>query len=171
MNARKRIKDIRKDMSEFVLHCTRDRICIEDETCISCNAFDVLKLILQDGFFGAGFAIGRSPLAQELKPKVRGPYPAVCFTEQPLRFYTQSIKANRRYTEFTVAVRKDELFNYGGRLVIYNLEEVLGTRLSPEEYENDYPPEAWVYKDGLPSNYNISGFSMIRLQLAPWRPH
>lgn len=138
-------------MSDFVLHCTRGGLCEEGERRIYRSAFDVLRLILQDGFLRAGFAIGQSPLAREPKPKVRGPYPAVCFTEQPLRFFIQSIKADRRYTEFAVAVRKDQLFNYGGRPVLYTDEEVLGRKLPPKEHEpRNYPPEAWVYEGGLP---------------------
>lgn len=134
----KRIKLTRTDMSEYVMHCTRARVGVGQ----SVAAYQVLKEILNDGFFKATFVSGRA------RPGVRGPYPAVCFTEQPLRFFMESVKASSvRYTEFAIAVRKDDLYCYGGRPVIYSDDSILGTldSMGPQ----GAPP--WVYQAGLPA--------------------
>lgn len=151
-----RIKQIREDMSEFVLHCTRPRRKSWVPP-IEYTAFDVLKQILTDGFLRATFAFYDSKSAREHRPAIRGPYKAVCYTEQPLRFFLQSIRASNqsiimeRYTEFAIAVRKDDLFKYGGRPVLYSNDGILGTQLPPKEVIAwGYPPEAWVYEGGLP---------------------
>lgn len=112
-----RIKHIRTDMSEYVLHCTRSQISINGE--VAKSAFDVLKSILKDGYFKATFA-ERNSKSGKRKNTIQGNYAAVCFTEQPLKFFVESIQANQRYTKYAIAVRKDELFLYGGRPVIYS---------------------------------------------------
>jgi hypothetical protein len=77
------------------------------------------------GFLKAGFA-ERWGMREKPRPTVMGPYPVVCFTEQPLQFLAESTKADRnRYTKFGIAVRKDELFYYGGRPVIYSDQPTL----------------------------------------------
>jgi hypothetical protein len=141
-----RLSESRKDMSQYVMHCTRPRLKPERAGFVA--PYDVLKEILADGFLRAGFAVHQSPWAYRPKPLVRGPYPAVCFTEQPLQFFIQSVEATSRvrYTRFAVAVRKDDLFHYGGRPVIYDREGILGRRTN----DPASPPEAWAYKAGLP---------------------
>ncbi len=126
------IKAIRQDMSEFVLHCTKpqqDEIGVEQK-----SAFEVLKLILDDGWFRATMVI------RDQEPVVRGPHPVVCFTEQPLKFFLQSVAVDGRYNAYAVALRKDDLYAYGGRPVIYNNKDVVDT----------LPPEIqhlWAYYD------------------------
>jgi hypothetical protein len=115
--------EIRRDISAYLLHCTRGR---EED---NLEAFEVLKMILHDGFFKATFAPYTTYSTAETRRAVRGPKRAVCFTEQPLGFFWKSVETSRsfkeRYTAFAVAIRKDELFNYGGRPVIYAGEETL----------------------------------------------
>lgn len=120
-----KIRRIRTDVSDYVLHCTRAKVVIENDKYVKYTAFDILKQILWGGFFRATFAIVEIKPEFIDKPTVRGPYPAVCFTEQPLQFFAQSIVANHRYTKFAVAIRKDELFDYGGRPVIYSDSKTL----------------------------------------------
>jgi len=145
-------------MSEYVLHWTRAQFEKVDGQYQHFQTYDVLKLILQDGFLTATFAERQSLLGTKPKPSVRGPYRAVCYTEQPLRFYLESIKASNqsfrgRYNEFAVAVQKDQLYHYGGRPVIYSGEDILGDRLDPSErVKRGYPQEASVYKGGLPED-------------------
>jgi hypothetical protein len=144
------IMKIRPDLSFYLLHCTRRK---EED---NLGAFDVLKMILFDGFLKATFApytVCRP--TPETRPAVRGPYRAVCFTEQPLKCFFETVRIDKRYrkeryTEFAIAVKKDLLFYYGGRPVIYTDNDALGRKLSPEECENsNYPSDAWVYKGGL----------------------
>jgi len=118
MKDRQVIKRVRSDMSDYVLHCTRERSESINPRYRRASAYSVLKAILKEGFFRAGFA-ERVTRSWNLNPTVRGPFPAVCFTEQPLQFFIKSISANRRYTSFAIAVRKDNLFYYGGPPVIY----------------------------------------------------
>lgn len=142
-----RIKEIRTDMSDYVLHCTRG-------TSVKQDAFAVLKKILQDGYFQASDAKKLIGPFRRLKSTIEGPYNAVCFTEQPLQFFIQSIKANHRYTEFAIAVKKDELFSYGGRPIIYSDEATL-TQL-PDELKYlwaHYDPTALWQKER--DNYPI----------------
>jgi len=140
----------RRDLSFYLLHCTRRK---EED---NLEAFDVLKKILCDGFLKATFARYTVYSTGERRLAVRGPKPAVCFTEQPLKYFFETVRINKRYqkqryTEFAIAVKKDLLFYYGGRPVIYTEDDVLlGRQLSREECENcDYPSDAWVYKGGL----------------------
>ena len=122
----KRIKQIRTDISDYVVHCTRGKGPVANLRAMEDAEFDSLKLILRDGFFKASFA--KKPVMRDgyWRPTVRGPYPVVCFTEQPLQFLAKSVLAGRnRYTKFAIAVRKDELFYYGGRPVIYSDQSTL----------------------------------------------
>ena len=153
-----RIKKIRTDMSEYVLHWTRASFPKVDGQYRWFQPYDVLKLILKDGFLKASFAQRGTLLGTQKKPSVRGPYRAVCYTEQPLRVYLESIKASKqsfrgRYAEFAVAVQKDQLYHYGGRPVIYSGEDILGDRLDPSErVQRGYPQKAWAYEGGLPDD-------------------
>lgn len=135
-----RIRKMRTDMSDYVMHCTRQRWDAERQIMLS--PYEVLKEILGDGFLRATFVTH-----DRSRPGVRGPFPAVCFTEQPLRFFIQSVEASweQRYTEFAVAFRKDDLFSYGGRPVIYSDDSALGRLVTTGE-EGQAP---WVYEGGL----------------------
>jgi hypothetical protein len=152
-----RIKRARSDISDFVLHCTRDHRHRVGDTKTRLSPSDALKHILQDGFLEATYACHQGSAGWV--PTIRGPHPAVCFTDQPVRFFLQSIKASKimlrdRYTEFGVAVRKADLYRYGGRPVIYGDEGVLGARLSPEElHDRRLRPDLLVHKNGLPEDY------------------
>ena len=124
-----KIKEIRTDMSDYVLHCTRGETNFVEP-------FDVLKQILRDGFFNATHAERKTGPYNIPRKTIKGPYPAVCFTEQPLQFFSQSVSTNNyRYTEFAIAVKKDELFSYGGRPVIYSDKTTFKQLQLPEEYQ------------------------------------
>lgn len=139
-------------MSQWVMHGTKPRRR-PDETIQAPPA--VLGQILRDGFLRPTFAI---PQGGSGKPTVRGPYPAVCFTEQPLKFYLQTVRVDNgsRYTEFAVAFRKGDLFDYGGRSAIYDTDEVLGRLID----DPTATAEALVYEGGLPQDqqYRWVGF-------------
>ena len=149
-----RIKQARSDISEFVLHCTKEHGHPAGGKKITLSPPDALKHILQDGFLEATYAWYQGSGAS--RPTIRGPQPAVCFTDQPVRFFLQSITASKgmlrdRYTEFGVAVMKADLYRYGGRPVIYSSEGILGVRLTPDELRRrQLRLDLLVYKDGLP---------------------
>jgi hypothetical protein len=152
-----RITEARSDISEFVLHCTRDHDHPVDGQKIHLSPPDALKHLLQDGFLEATYAWYEGSAGH--RPTVRGPHPAVCFTDQPVRFFAQSIEVSKgmlrdRYTEFGVAVRKADLYRYGGRPVIYGDERILGVRLTAEELRKRRLPEnLLVYTGGLPDKH------------------
>lgn len=119
----KEIMQIRRDISIYLLHCTRGRE--EDNV----EAFQVLKEILFDGFLKATRAPYKTHEGED-RYIVKGPNPVVCFTEQPLKYFFETVKIDKkyrkeRYTEFAIAVRKGDLFQYGGRPVIYADTDVL----------------------------------------------
>jgi hypothetical protein len=142
-----RIRRIRPDISQYVMHCTKQTWNQAEKRMVS--AAEVLTQILGDGYLRAGFSRQRSPRAQVAKPRVRGPRPAVCFTEQPLEFFLQTLSVGTvvaRYSPFALAFRKDDLFDYGGRPVIYADEPALGRRTRMPNGDDD----PWIYEDGLP---------------------
>jgi len=57
---------------------------------------------------------------------VRGPHPAACFTEQPLEQVPVSLHNvdGATYQGYGIALNKVDLYNYGGRPVIYGDNEV-----------------------------------------------
>lgn len=117
-----RLRKTRLDVSQYVIHGTRSGSDIDMSRI---PPYENLKRILLNGYLKPTFAVASG----SNKPTVRGIYPAVCLTEQPLLFYQRSADAGliiERYTKFGVAFRKDDLFDYGGRPVIYNTEDALG---------------------------------------------
>ncbi|MPZ49142.1 MAG: hypothetical protein GEU75_07565 [Dehalococcoidia bacterium] len=115
------IRGVRKDMSDYVLHCTKPRWDGNTGTVVS--AYEVLKEILICGYLKPSFALSQYGI-----PTVRGSKPAVCFTEQPLQFFitlTEAALTTIRYTKFGIVMRKDDLFDYGGRPVIYSADSEL----------------------------------------------
>jgi hypothetical protein len=134
-----RIKKNRNDMSDYVLHCTRN--------------FSTLKKILDKGVFKATFAITRTPKTPH--PTIEGPHKAICFTAQPLQFFIKSIQANYRYTKFAIALRKDDLFYYGGRPIIYSDEDFL--QYLPDDFKylwGHYDPNAlWEQHRNYPIDW------------------
>lgn len=86
------------------------------------------------------------------RPTVRGPYPAVSFTEQTFENFLKSCQILQdRYSPYGIALYKRALYQYGGRPVIYGTEDILGEQLRPNEpgYEKDKE----IYKNGLPKDY------------------
>ena len=75
--------------------------------------------------------IGRAVLSQNT---IRGPRPAVCFTEQTLQAAIQSRSATSRYSGCGIAYHKSPpLYTAGGRPVIYNSKDIIGRPVQPGE--------------------------------------
>jgi hypothetical protein len=150
MKAWEYIHSLRKDMTRYVIHLVRSRseygTGIGDYKFI--HSFEVLKEILKDGYFKAGFSPMKSPLKPKTIITVKGPHPAVCFTEQPLSFILISNRADSsRYPLYGVALKKEQLYGHGGRPVIYGDDTLLGRRV--KEGEPGFEPGKEIYKGGF----------------------
>jgi hypothetical protein len=159
------IKSVREDMSDFVLHCTRARPDTAPRY-RKFSAYTVLRKILQDGYFVAGFA-PRTTMGGRTNNTVRGTYPAVCFTEQPLQYFIKSKAANPRYTDFAIALRKDLLFKYGGNPAIYSRDLLLYRLHSELQYLwVNYDPTA--IRDPARGGYPIDWTHEREWRCRPW---
>ena len=79
-----------------------------------------MKEILRCGYLIPTFAPRTIAGTDHLVKTIHGPYPAVCFTEQPLSAFISSCNTlTDRYEPYGIAVRKDRLFVYGGRPAVY----------------------------------------------------
>jgi hypothetical protein len=85
---------------------------------LDASAYTILKRILFDGYIKSGWSFRGG------RPTIYGSKSAVCFTEMPL--YALLSYASKRNNSssveaYGIALRKRELFNVGGRPVIYGL--------------------------------------------------
>ena len=118
-NLLRRIRGVRRDLGHLLFHFTRS--VSPDPTdpapVASMSAFDVLQQILRERqLIGSGRWI-------------RGGHRCVCFTEAPIAELASvfalggsSAETNPRYEPYGVAVRKEWLFERGGRPVIYQTD-------------------------------------------------
>jgi hypothetical protein len=135
------IRNARIDLTDYVVHLTRGA---EGK-----SALDVLIDILRCNRIKATFAPMRSRHRVKLQNTIKGPDPAVCFTEQPLWAIIKSRGVlPDRYSGYGIAYHKWCLHAYGGRPVIYGTYEQLGTRI--EEGEPGWLPDRDIFRDGLP---------------------
>lgn len=83
------------------------------------TAFQVLLKILHDGFLHSGWSYRKG------SPTIYGPKSAVCFTEMPLHAFLKYADDRGRKTglisKYAIALKRAELFEAGGRQVIYGL--------------------------------------------------
>ena len=105
-----------------------------------------MKEILRCGYLIPTFA-PRTIVGTARRVKtIHGSCPAVCFTEQPLSAFIISCKTlTDRYEPYGIAVRKDRLFTYGGRPVVYG-DNSLSDAL-PESHKY-----LWVTFQPIPRN-------------------
>lgn len=146
-----RLRQRRLDTTDYVIHWIKEKGTGEKRV----SPFDILLEILKCGYLKPTFAI-MSPLLYEHSPRptIRGPYPAVCFTEQTLECFIQSYECpvvRRRYWPYGIALHKWALFEYGGRPVIYHDESILGTLLT--SIESGFEEGKGVYGGGLPEEF------------------
>lgn len=120
--------DARPDITNYLFHWTR--------------SLAVLKHIISCGFLKPTHAERGNGVT------IRGPYPAVCYTDQPLHALRASFRVDKgRYRPYGVALHKWAVYEYGGRPVIYGDYRVLGTLLQPGEV--GYEKGKKVCKGGL----------------------
>jgi hypothetical protein len=89
----------------------------------------VLTKIVRDGFLRAGWSFRNG------KATIYGPNPAVCFTEMPL--YALLNYAKKRFDSglvdtYAVVLKRSELFQAGGRPVIYGLSQATTEAIAGE---------------------------------------
>lgn len=147
-----RIRFERDDLTDYVIHFTRAAFMSDDWPGGYGNDFEVFCKILREGAIRPTF--GPFPTIRVGPPKfitVRGPWPAVCLTEQPLSAVvkTRSCLSNR-YSGFGFAYHKHDLFNFGARPVIYASRDILGTKLKPDH--PDYQEGKDIFEGGLPAS-------------------
>jgi hypothetical protein len=153
------IREKRKDLTEYVIHWVKSRVVDGKWK----SSFEILTDIIECGYLKPSFSVMTSLYGGSPKPTVKGPYPAVCFTEQTLDNFMISCETlSNRYRPYGIALYKRALHEYGGRPVIYGGEDILGVPLMPNEagYEKDKE----VYKNGLPREHQ---YLWIRYQPIP----
>ena len=85
------------------------------------DAFQVLLKILHDGYIHSSWSI------RNMDPSIYGPKSAVCFTEMPLYAlvdYAKTRGISGYVSGYGIALRRNELFDAGGRPVIYGLSTI-----------------------------------------------
>lgn len=154
-----RIRQARLDITDWVIHWTKSRMLDQTSEC----PLDVLKCILQLGYLKPSFAPRRSVTIRKGQTNtIQGSYPAVCFTDQPLSSFTKSCRTlSSRYSPYGVALDKRNLFEYGGRPVIYGDKNLLA-RL------NDEDKYLWVGYNPVPSS-SFSGYPLDWTHEREWR--
>ena len=143
-----KIRRVRTDITDYVIHWIKRRY--EDGKYI--KPFVILIDILRCGYLKPGFGIRPSIYDRTKRPTVKGPYPAVCFTEQTLDNFVKSCEVlSNRYSPYGIALHKRALYQYGGRPVSYGAENILGQVITPNEPRHEKDRE--VYKEGLPKGH------------------
>jgi hypothetical protein len=146
----KKIRNARTDLTDYVIHLTRDRLChdaIAREYNCTARPLEVLLEILDAGVIRPTFALRKNRTSLKPQPTIAGPFPAVCLTEQTIEALIQTLSVSTRYSGYGIAYHKYPLFSFGGRPVIYGSKDILGKRLAATEegYEDDKD----IFKDGL----------------------
>jgi hypothetical protein len=110
------VREARYDITEYVVHMT---------------TYDGLLLeIIEAGAIKASFSNMANVFSNTAKPTIRGPRPAVCFTEQPLWAIIDTMNTcGGRWSGYGIAFHKVPLFAKGGRPVWYVPESVLGSEV------------------------------------------
>ena len=154
-----RIREVRPDITDYLIHWVRPKYEADGVR----KPLDILVDIIESGYLKPTFATRRSIYDPSDRPTVKGPYPAVCFTEQSLDNFIKSCKVlSSHYYPYGIALYKRALYQYGGRPVIYGSEDILGTlvRLGEPGYEAGKE----IYKNGLPKD---SQYLWMRYQPIP----
>ncbi len=143
-----RIRKARPDITDYVIHWVRPKY--EGGKLI--KPLIILIGIIQSGYLKPTFATRSSIYDRSKRPTIRGPYPAVCFTEQSLDNFIKSCEVlKNHYHPYAIAIYKRALYQYGGRPVIYGTEDVLGEMVRPNK--QGYEEGKEIYKNGLPKEY------------------
>jgi len=139
----KRMRNARSDLTNYVVHLTRCRYSP------LFTPFEVLKEILRTGFIKPTFApYTKKSRSGGTRPGIKGPYAAVCLTEQPLSELIRTLEHTTRYQGYGIAYYKPLLYEMGARPVIYASEDEIGRKIPPGE--KDWEEGKEIYAGGLP---------------------
>jgi hypothetical protein len=177
-----RIRAARTDLTDYVVHLTR--LVVDDAPAgkVVRSGLNRLKDILRSGFLLPTTA-PRTTIHRNRNHTIRGPYPAVCFTAQPLEQIPITL-ANidgASYQPYGIAFNHVDLFGYGGRPVIYGDDEVFTSlddhqkylwvryrplRATATGYPNDFTFEReWRCRiadtDHLPWEHSLAGVPLL----------
>ncbi|MGE3409013.1 MAG: abortive infection system antitoxin AbiGi family protein [Pirellulales bacterium] len=150
-----RIRLARTDLTDYVVHFTKGRRIFSGECSFPgrpgfANADTILLEILSDGHIQPTFAPIKSKTLGSTSNTVRGPWPAVCLTEQPLSAVLTTMRsAGSRYSGFGVAYHKYALYSHGGRPVFYGTKDMMGRKLKMDE--DGFQEGRDIYTDGIPT--------------------
>lgn len=152
------IRRARPDITDYLIHWTAGHVTDGKYH----EPFEVLKEIIACGYLKPSFALKQSKTVGGTQNTIKGPYPAVCFTDQPLDAFLKSCgKLPSRYSPYGIAVHKWHLYTYGGRPVIYADESLLN--LLPDEYKY-----LWVRYDPVPEP-TLGGYPVDWTHEREWR--
>ena len=107
-----RIRDARDDLTDYVIHFTKNVF-----RPVSQPARFTLAAILACGYIRPTFAPRPSRHINTPSPTIKGPCPAVCLTEQPIAAVLKM--PGKRYSGYGIAYHKVPLYLAGGRPVLY----------------------------------------------------
>ena len=100
----------RHDMTEWLIHFTRKKEGLEPK--------EALRKILIEGTLIPGFS------ERNGRKTIYGPYPAVCFSEQPLSFFKSTLEFRKnpdKMAGYGLLIHKQSIFKAGGLPVIYGI--------------------------------------------------
>ena len=101
------------------------------------------------------------------RPTVKGPYPAVCLTEQPISAILITLEAEPgRYSGYGIGYYKPNLFDYGGLPVLYSSKAELGKRI--KEGEPGWEEGKDIFGDGLPLHLQYLWVNYDPLGIGPF---
>jgi hypothetical protein len=101
-------------------------------------------------------------MGRRQRDTIRGPNPAVCFSEQPLSAFIQSCRILGRYSRYAIALEKRHLFAYGGRPVIYGDEQLLDRLRDEDKY-------LWVRYNPIPTEFDQGAYPLDWTHEREWR--
>ena len=128
-----KIKANRQDVTDWVIHWTRTQYNGGKTQ----PSWGILKDILKCGYLKPSKAPRPvdTPVGRVNCDTIRGDFPVVCFSEQPLSAFLASFFANgSRYSGCGIAFEKRHLFHYGGRPVIYGDKDMLDRLHKEDKY-------------------------------------
>jgi hypothetical protein len=116
-----RIREERSDVTDFLVHLTRFVVRHQPKLPVVQEGFLRLKAILKSGYLLPTNASRVTTIAQRISKTIRGDFPAVCFTEQPLEQIPVSLRGASAggYEGYGIAFHRVDLQRYGARHVIY----------------------------------------------------
>jgi hypothetical protein len=120
MRAWERIRRVREDLTDFVVHLTKKR---EEPRA---TALQVLLEILRCGYIRPTFCPMMSENRRIPENTIKGQFPAVCLTEMTLAGMIAVLgQPGVRYAGYGIAFHKTAVYSHFGRPVIYGDENIL----------------------------------------------